>query len=120
MGLSSIITAALPIPIALAKFIPIYSFQTKCFSVFTPLFCSLLLAYIFYRRHALAPLMFPHLRQDTENQKPQGSATVSTLPAFFILGCIVSVIGYVSTLTLSVNSISMDPFNEVLQQADQR
>src|SRR5215210_7791115 len=101
MGISSIVTAALPIPVTLVKVIPIYSFQTKFFSVFTSLFCFLVLAYIFYRRHALAPLMFPYLRQ---RPNVRGSATVSNLPAFCILGCLVSAVVYLICLTISVKA----------------
>jgi Big-like domain-containing protein len=125
MGISSIVTAALPIPITLARFIPIYSFQTKFFSVFTSLFCFLLLAYIFYRRHALAPVLFPHLRQHTQKlYKRAAQGTVSRLPALLILGCLASVVGYVTTLMLSVKFLldvenSFEPFTDVLQLADQ-
>jgi hypothetical protein len=117
MGISSIVTAALPIPVTLAKFIPIYSFQTKFFSVFTSLFCFLLLAYIFYRRHALAPLMFPYLRQ---RPNVRGSATVSNLPAYCILGCLISVVVYLLCLGISVNASrpGIATFNEFLQSAD--
>jgi hypothetical protein len=117
MGISSIVTAALPIPVTLLKFIPIYSFQTKFFSVLTSLFCFLLLAYIFYRRHALASLMFPSLR---DRPNLQGSETVSTLPAFCILGCLASTIAYIFVLALSVKVSSLGnlSFNEFLQLAD--
>jgi hypothetical protein len=61
--------------------------------------------------------MFPHLK---ERPNRRGSATVSRLPALFILGCFASVVGYVSTLTLSVHTLSTEqPFNEFLQIADQ-
>jgi hypothetical protein len=59
MSLSSLLTAALPIPVAAFELIPTYQAQTKILSVYTPLFCFLILGFIFYSRHILARLMFP-------------------------------------------------------------
>lgn len=59
MSLSSLLTAALPIPVAAFQLIPTYQAQTKILSVYTPLFCFLILGFIFYSRHILARLMFP-------------------------------------------------------------
>ena len=52
MGLSSIIVAALPIPVTRFDLIPIASADQKGYlSVYTSLFCFLMFAYIFYSRH---------------------------------------------------------------------
>jgi len=58
MSVSALVTAALPIPVASFQLIPTFSDQTKIFSVYTSLFCFLLLGYIFYMRHNLARAFF--------------------------------------------------------------
>lgn len=52
------VAAALPIPVTAFHLIPTLSFQTQELSVYTPLFCFLVLAFIFYSRHALARWLF--------------------------------------------------------------
>jgi hypothetical protein len=59
LSVSSIITAALPIPVTAMGLIATYKFQTKVLSMYTSLFCFLVLAFIFYSRHRLALFMFP-------------------------------------------------------------
>jgi hypothetical protein len=66
MSISTVVTAALPIPVAAFQLIPTYHFQTKLLSVYTSLFCFLTLAFIFYSRHALARWMFVGYFADTE------------------------------------------------------
>ena len=58
MSLWPVVTAALPIPVTLAGFIPTYNAQTKVLSMYATLFCFLLLGFIFYSRHQLARWMF--------------------------------------------------------------
>lgn len=58
MGLSSVVTAALPIPVTAFKLIPTYKAYTPVLSTYTSLFCFLLLGYVFYSRHRLAWLYF--------------------------------------------------------------
>jgi hypothetical protein len=59
MSISSLVVAALPIPITAFKVIPVFQQQMGIFSVYTSMFCFLLLGYIFYIRHSLAPFLFP-------------------------------------------------------------
>lgn len=59
MSLSSVIAAALPIPVTSFGLIPTFKAQTAVLSTYTPLFCFLLLGFVFYSRHQLARLMFP-------------------------------------------------------------
>jgi hypothetical protein len=58
MGISTIVTAALPIPVTVLNLIPMFESQRRLFSVYTSLFCFLTLAYVFYIRHLLAKVMF--------------------------------------------------------------
>ena len=58
MGLSSLAVAALPIPVAALKLIPVPDGQITVYCVYTSLFCVLLSSYIFYSRHQLANLFF--------------------------------------------------------------
>ena len=59
MSISSVVTASLPIPVTALHVIPTFAVQTKVLSTYTPLFCFLILGFIFYNRHQLARLMFP-------------------------------------------------------------
>ena len=59
MSLSSLVVAALPIPVTMLGFIPTYAAQTKLLSVYTSLFCFLLLGFVFYSRRSLANHFFP-------------------------------------------------------------
>ena len=59
MSLSSLIVAALPIPLTSFRLIPAFDAQKTFLSIYTSLFCFLLLGFIFYIRHNLARLMFP-------------------------------------------------------------
>lgn len=58
MGTASVVTAALPIPVAALHLIPTYAAQEKYLSTYTSMFCFLMLAYLFYIRHWLGRLMF--------------------------------------------------------------
>jgi hypothetical protein len=58
MGTASVVTAALPIPVAALHLIPTYAAQEKYLSTYTSMFCFLMLAYFFYIRHWLGRLMF--------------------------------------------------------------
>lgn len=58
MSVAAIVTASLPIPVAAMKLIPTFDAHTKFLSVYTSLFCFLLLAFLFQCRHSLARWMF--------------------------------------------------------------
>lgn len=58
MGVSTFVVAALPIPVAQAKMIPMYSPDRNSTSVITSLMCFLLLAFIFYSRHRIGRILF--------------------------------------------------------------
>ena len=69
MSVSTIVAAAIPIPVAGWKLIPIYAQQRGFLTVYASLFCFLLLAFVFSIRHRLAHPMFFH-----------GSLVESSLP----------------------------------------
>jgi hypothetical protein len=88
---SSVVAAALPIPATSFKLIPTLPSQTSLLSVYTSLFCFLLLAYIFYQRRLLAKLMFcDHLGEGPSKR----STFVALLPAILAAFSFASVILY--------------------------
>ena|SRR5215831_1829714 len=59
MSVSSVILAALPIPIAKLNLLPTFADQTNVLLTYTSLFCFLALGFIFSIRHGLARWIFP-------------------------------------------------------------
>lgn len=59
MSVSSVVVAALPIPLTAFNALPIFADYKTSLSTYTSLFCFLTLGFIFYSRHSLAKLMFP-------------------------------------------------------------
>lgn len=106
MSVSAIVTAALPIPITSFGMIPTYRAQTHIFSVYTSLFCFLLLGFIFYSRHLLARLMFPEF--SNVRYKLLLQRLVGILPAMLIGISMVSVYFYHIYLNVSLNDILGD------------
>src|SRR5262249_54173857 len=104
MSVSSIVAAALPIPVTALKLIPVYHSQAKVLSVYTPMLCFLLLAFIFYIRHPLARAVFPE-RFGADGVRASSKALiVRSLPLVLIVACVGSILGYHATLTRSVNA----------------
>ena len=58
MSISSVIAAALPIPVTSISLIPTYTAHIKLLSTYTPMVCFLLLGYIFYMRQSIGNRMF--------------------------------------------------------------
>jgi hypothetical protein len=83
MSASTVIAASLPIPVTALKFIPTYGAHTTFLSVYTSLSCFLLLAFIFYSRHALARWMF----YSAGKRKRTSRVFVELLPLFMIVAC---------------------------------
>jgi hypothetical protein len=110
MGVSSVVTAALPIPVTALGAIPTYGFQTKILSTYTSLFCFLILGFIFYSRHQLARAMFPEFFQQRTSSRNLtsaltiGRAFVKLLPLLLILGSISCAFKYQHLLISSVVS----------------
>jgi hypothetical protein len=58
MSVSTIVAAAIPIPVASLKLIPAYSSQRGYLTVYASLLCFLVLAFLFSIRHRLSVRMF--------------------------------------------------------------
>src|SRR5260370_8145900 len=82
MGISSLVTAALPIPVTAAKLIPTYSAQAKFLSLYTSLFCFLLLGFVFFVRDRLVGVMFRR-RTDGTFANIKFPSVPPTPPLFF-------------------------------------
>jgi hypothetical protein len=63
MGLSTIVVAALPVPVGILRMIPVYEPDIGSTTFITSLFCFLLLAFIFFIRHGLARLFFQEFQK---------------------------------------------------------
>jgi hypothetical protein len=111
---SAVLAAALPIPAASLKLIPTFKVQSSVLSTYASLFCFLMLAFIFYSRHALARVMF-----DQRSFAPPGyknvfreflarvapilpRVIVSMLPALLIIAALLCVFAYHATLDASL------------------
>lgn len=96
MSVSTIVAAAIPIPIAAWKLIPIYTQQRGFLTVYASLFCFLLLAFVFSIRHRLAPRMFSGGKQ---------GLFIAALPFLFILLTLACILAYHAVLQLSVQQL---------------
>jgi hypothetical protein len=116
MSVSAVISAALPIPVAAWKLIPMYDAQRGILGTYTSLFCFLTLAFIFYRRHTLARLMFRDSLGLSQKEAPPSrfwplvfgrlpSFLVNWGPAILILLCFASIVAYQNTLLISLAAL---------------
>ena len=120
MGTASVVTASLPIPVAALHLIPTYAAQEKFLSVYTSLFCFLMLAYLFYIRHWLGRLMF--------STRPDGHVVLRSFLAFVPLALILSSLGLVALyhyfLTQSLQVFTqqgvMNRTTDILKSVDYR
>jgi hypothetical protein len=124
MSISSVIAAALPIPVTAFGLIPVYSSQKPYLSTYTSLFCFLALGYVFYNRHSLALRLFPKLlgglerEEDTREHTPVATLflrnwdrltqaynqiSLASLPLLLILLSFTSVMTYHYYLTQSLS-----------------
>jgi hypothetical protein len=117
MGLWSVVTAALPIPVTSFNLIPTYKAYTPILATYTSLFCFLLLGYVFYIRHRLASLYF--------GEKPTFAPkrTMELLPAALILLSLICVFLYHGSLKDSLQILdnnASSPSSNLLNTADYR
>ncbi len=114
MSVSSIVVAALPIPVTSFGLIPTFKAQTKFLSVYTSLFCFLLLAYVFYRRHALAKTVFKDYLANKSTMHSNAVKTfltafktwiINIFPLLLILFSLCCVLMYHSILTYKINEV---------------
>ena len=96
MSVSTLVTAALPIPVAALHLIPTYESQTKFLSTYASLFCFLILSFVFYLRHSLARVMFGRLDKER-------SLVLSLTPLLLILLAASSVVAYHFALQQSLD-----------------
>ena len=101
MSISTIVVAALPIPVTSFGLIPTFSSQTKLLSVYTPLFCFLMLGLLFYLRHQLARIMFPDV---------YGTPT----PNSFVRFIRSSLTGLIPLLLIACSMIAAFQYNDLL------
>jgi hypothetical protein len=92
MSVSTVVAAAIPIPIASWKLIPIYAQQKTFLTVYASLFCFLLLAFVFSIRHWLCPHLFG---------RTPWSAVIGALPVLFIALTVGCILAYHATLLAS-------------------
>jgi len=107
MSVSTIVVAALPIPITKLGAIPTYAAQTGSLATYTSLFCFLLLGFIFACRHALARAMFRSaLFPDryVSRWRRIWDGMIIWLPAILVLISVTSALGYMATLNRSLEA----------------
>lgn len=104
MSVSTIVAAALPIPITSLKVIPAFESQRGALATYTPLVCFLLLSYVFYLRHAIGAALFSRRAKVSRTR----SAVVNTLPALLIAGCLLSIWSYNFLLNESIQKLKVD------------
>lgn len=113
MSVSTIVAAAVPIPVASLKLIPAYSEQRGFLTVYSSLLCFLLLAFLFSIRHRLSRVMFTAGRR---------SALLAVVPLSCILLTVGCIWGYHVTLQQSVAQFRLMGVNatsaEILKAAD--
>jgi hypothetical protein len=125
MSVSALVAAALPIPVTAFKLIPTYKAHTSVLSVYTSLFCFLLLGFIFYSRHGLARQMFPQLQAESmapPSNSPMalfnarlGRGFVAVAPALLICASLMCVYFYHMTLDHSLEKQLARPESEPKQ-----
>ena len=93
MSVSTIVAAAIPIPVATWNLIPVYSQQKGFLTVYTSLFCFLLLAFVFSIRHRLAPRMF---------SGGVSGAVLAALPFVFMISTLACILTYHAILQQSI------------------
>jgi hypothetical protein len=98
MNVLSLVTAFLPIAVTALGAIATYRFQAKSLSVYTSLYCCLLIAFIFYIRHQLARVMF----REAKGFQRFWQKGVRMLPLLLIVGSLYFAFSYHRLLRESV------------------
>jgi membrane-anchored glycerophosphoryl diester phosphodiesterase (GDPDase) len=109
MGTAPIVAAALPIPVTALKIIPTYAEQTGYLTTYTSMFCFLVVALVFYRRHRLGSYLLP----ETWDKRSRiiGRFMISWLPLILTLITLCSIAVYHITLNHAVNLTAGDSAN---------
>jgi hypothetical protein len=109
MRVSSLVIAALPIPVTALEALPVFADQKGTASFYSSLLCFLTLAYIFYMRHSFAKWMFPRdLPADTTAARTAiiKSTLISALPIIFIALSLPSALSYSFFIHRVINEIA--------------
>lgn len=123
MSISTLVIAALPIPVTSLNLIPTFTAQTKILSVYTSLFCFLILGLIFYLRHQLARILFheffsnedywvtpldradPNVRWRRNVRKFLKASLIGLIPLLLIAASVFSAFQYNDNLVGNVSKI---------------
>jgi hypothetical protein len=98
MSISTIVAAAIPIPVGSLKLIPAYACQRGYLTVYSSLLCFLVLAFLFSIRHRLCGVMFGGKK---------GSGWLSAVPLLCILLTIGCIGGYHAVLQRSLDQFRL-------------
>lgn len=113
MSIAAIVAAAIPIPVASWKLLPVYSQQKGFLTLYSSLFCFLLLAFIFSIRHRLAPRMF---------SGGLAGSLIAALPLVFIVATVACILTYHAILQQSILQLRnlglMASTNDLLSKMD--
>ncbi|MGK7937573.1 MAG: hypothetical protein AB4206_17540 [Xenococcaceae cyanobacterium] len=107
MSVATMIVAVLPIPVAQLNLIPVYGSLKGFLSVYTSLFCFLILGYIFYTRHWIAFVIFGR-------QKKFLKIISTLLPLLLIFFSLASILLYHEVLDSSIRKILFEPSSDFL------
>lgn len=107
MGSAPVIAAALPIPVTAGKVIPTYQEHTLFLTAYCSMFCFLVVAFVFYRRHRIGT----YLRPESWGKRSRivGRFMVSWLPLVAIILTAASIVGYHSALYASLDAQVFPP-----------
>ena len=100
MGVSALVTAALPIPVTVLEAIPVYASQKATLAVYASLLCFLLLAYLFYIRHAIGAVLFTK-----RSENPNLARILDLFPLLLIIATVGCIYGYHALLADTTRSI---------------
>jgi hypothetical protein len=102
MSVSTVVVAAMPIPISNWKLIPIYEGHRSLLMTYTPLFCFLILGFIFYSRHTIA-------RNSFYSNNRLFRLFIKNLPLLLIAASLGCLFAYHSVLASTVSQDGNDP-----------
>lgn len=102
MSVSTIVVAALPIPITAWSVIPAFESQRGSLTTYTPLVCFLILSYVFYKRHSIGSILFVH-----RHHSGAKSSIMELLPLLLIILFIILIFAYHHVLNLAIQDLKL-------------
>ena len=103
MSVSTVVAAALPIPVTYFKLIPTFDSQVGSLTTYTPLLCFLVLAYLFYLRHSIGAALFVH-----RHASRLRSRMIEMIPLLLIFLCLMSIYAYTEVFNQSVHQLKVE------------